>query len=282
MHHTSSAAAQIPQKIHEVVRLLRKEAREHAAEHWGAALGRICRQTGVHVNLREGPRISRGTMDAQMPHGNTLLATALSGCWVIVADSILADRWSIEFNLPDWDLGDDKAVCSETTRPPDPESVGPQPDTVIPPHSGVPAGNPKETGHESIEKPDPAACPRREVTATAPVYNEAYLIREFDRRERDRGPIFAGFIVNDLMGSVGFAPPDAKRILRAMEAQDMVRSERKQSPKNPDRMTTFFTLNREHPKVAKVLGRTGERERRFPIGTIKGEPLSEQIIRERG
>lgn len=269
MHYTSRATAHIPQKVHQVVRLLRKEARQHGAEHWVAAVSRIRQQTDVHVGLSE------------TPHGNMHLSTALQKYSVVVSDSTLK-RWRFQFQLRDWTLPDHAPARPETMRPPDPESVAPQPDTVVASQSGVPGGNPKETGHESIEKADPAGRPRREVTATAPVYNEAYLIREFDRRERDRGPIFAGFIVNDLMGRVGFAPPDAKRILRAMEAQDMVRSERKQNPKNSDRMTTFFTLNREHPKVAEVLGRTGERERRFPIGTIKGEPLSEQIIRERG
>jgi hypothetical protein len=121
----------------------------------------------------------------------------------------------------------------------------------------------------------------RQTAPVSPVFNEAYLIREFDRRERERGPIFAGFIVNDLLPRLGFDTADAKRILRAMEAQDIVRMERKPNPKDPDRSTTFVRLNRDHPHVARVLEGAKGSARKFPVCSIEGEPLSETIIRER-
>jgi len=117
--------------------------------------------------------------------------------------------------------------------------------------------------------------------ASRPVFNEAMIIREFDKRERDRGPIFAGFIVNDLLVRFGFDVTGAKRVLRAMEAQDMVRTERKPNPKSPDRETTFVTLNRQHPQVRRVLEGDSLAERTFPIATNTGTPLSEIILRER-
>jgi len=80
---------------------------------------------------------------------------------------------------------------------------------------------------------------------------------------------------------MGFNASDAKRILRAMEAQNMVRTEQKTNPKQPERTTTFVMLNREHPHVARVLKGVAGIERKFPICSIEGEPLSETIIRER-
>ena len=122
--------------------------------------------------------------------------------------------------------------------------------------------------------------PRAPGMTTPPIYNEALLVREFEKRERERGPIFAGFIVNDLLPRMGFDAADAKRILRAMEAQNMVRTEQKANPNQPGRTTTYVSLNRAHPHVARVLGGAAT-NRTFPIARIDGEPLSERIIRDR-
>jgi len=74
--------------------------------------------------------------------------------------------------------------------------------TVRPPPAdqgaGSVAGN-GGNGQNSAATGQPPPRSKSPSHAVPPVFNEAYLIREFDRRERERGPIFAGFIVNDLL-----------------------------------------------------------------------------------
>jgi hypothetical protein len=165
------------------------------------------------------------------------------------------------------------------------EVVDPEPDPTVRAVTADQArGSVSGNGGNGQKTAAPGQPPPRSKSlspAVPPIFNEAYLIREFDRRERERGPIFAGFIVNDLLPRMGFDTADAKRILRAMEAQNMVHTERKPNPSDPARSTTFVTLNREHPHVGRVLKGAAGIERKFPICSIEGEPLSETIVRER-
>ena len=289
-------AAQIEAKINNVVRLLREEAEAHPKEHWEEPCRRVAETVGVSVTLLQF--MHDWVAQDVHAHGNLHLRNGLRDCYVAV--SHYGDNWRVVFKLWDWTLPndvrrkqtdvEDEAHSTAIAKAPD---TGGSPAADKPPPSPAAAGASRPNAHhDDVETAGSGASPmpsrsrpadRRKSPAAAapPIFNEARLIREFDRRERDRGPIFAGFIVNDLLPRMGFNSADAKRILRAMEAQDMVHTEQKQNPNQPERTTSFVTLNRAHPHVVRILTGVRGDERTFPIGTIDGELLSERIIRER-
>ena len=287
--------ARIQAKVDQVVNLLREEVQAHKAEHWREALGRIMVRTGVVVSLLERHDLWGGV--PRLPNGNNFLGTALSKAYVVVDDP--HERWRLVFKLGTWETAEDAAQAivnrddtAPSTAPEGGNLEGAMPAALVmdseAPCTGGFSCSPLPTSppsKQSVVEPSqsvrPSSPTRTHNGPVPPVYNEAFLIREFDRRERDRGPIYAGFIVNDLLPRMGFDASDGKRILRAMEAQDMVRTEQKPNPKDPQRTTSFVTLNREHPHVARVLCGAAAIQRSFPIGTIEGEPLSQTIIRER-
>ncbi len=278
---------QIVTKIDEVVRLLRQEAREHSDEHWDAPIGRIRARTGLSISLVE-VREALGDRILSSPHGNLTLGNAIHTCFVVVSEShanrsmpMRPGGWRFEFQLGVWSLPEEgleeKADSTSPSAPAVSRTGNGKNKQVSSPLAAIVSGGTRSNDPQG----ESSLGSNRSKSFPFPQVNEAWLVRELDRRERERGPIFAGFIVNDLLPRRGFEPADAKRILSAMEAQNMVHTERKPSPNDPARSTTFVTLNREHPHVAQVLKGAAGIERTFPIGTIKGELLSERIIRER-
>lgn len=150
------------------------------------------------------------------------------------------------------------------------------------------SGKPFEVGRVAGE-----TAPRREIPQGTPTFNEEFFIREFDRRERDRGIVLAAFVVNDLCPRLGFDAAAAKRIVRSLEAQGVIRTEKRPNPKNADRPATAIVLNREHPAVRRVLAEPSSSagsaispapKRKLsdfrPI-RVPGPPVSEDIVRER-
>jgi len=273
----------IQSKVDSVVRLLRAEAKSHGSEAWYPPCQRVSKVADVAVRLVEMD--FNGSPGTEPPHGNTHLETALSDSYVIVEERAVpwrvsgpkeVTRWWFAFKFRDWTLPEDHP--SEDERRAEPPAPSTQAEAALNWASSF--GNGKDARGPDVASQSPAHMKPPGPTLP-PIYNEAYLIQEFDRRERERGPIFAGFIVNDLLPRMGFNTSDAKKILRAMEAQNMVRTEHKPNPKQPDRTTTFVTLNRQHPHVARVLQGASAIHRKFPIGTVIGEALSETIIRER-
>lgn len=114
--------------------------------------------------------------------------------------------------------------------------------------------------------------------ALSVTFNEQFFIREFDRRERERGDIWAGFVVNDLLPGLGFSAFESKRILRQLEAQGVVQTSTRPNPANPEHPATFVRLNRDHPRVRAALQNGVSMRARV---RVTGEPVSETIIRER-
>jgi len=277
--------AEIQIKIDEVVRLLCAEVNAHPHESWPVVCKRVGPSAHVSISIFESlldwNSPDNWVLEPRKPHGNTHFKKAIEEGYVAITS--LSQGWGHLFRLVDWSFTNN-ADHRNGLRQASPISfpvaaINLEGRSQRPSTASSPDHN-DETNDRPEEKLANKTLRRKEYSVT-PVYNETYLIREFDRRERERGPIFAGFIVNDLLPRLGFDSSEAKRILRAMEAQNMVRTERKPNPKDPDRSTTYVSLNREHPHVARVLKGAAGVERTFPIGTIKGELLSERIIRER-
>jgi len=246
----------IPEKLLTVQQALLDELPVHFDEGWESVCWRVSQRTGVGVTLVESIH------GDGRPHGNTRFGRALVNHFIMIHGGV---DWRVIAKIGDLGISGAPTPAQSEGQT---LSVPSRQTTEPAPRKGN--GQPSASGSQGrVSGPVP------------PLFNEAFLIREFDRRERERGPIFAGFIVNDLLPRMGFEATDAKRILRAMEAQDMVRTEQRQNPNNLQYTTSFVTLNRNHPHVSRVLRGAAGIERTFPIGKIEGEPLSETIIRER-
>ena len=268
-------------KIDQVVRLLRAECKKEDEIHWEQPCRRVAEKTGLSVFLVEHVYDFQHWSAELRIHGNMHLNTALAQKCVVVSDT----EWRLVFHLRDWKLPDDGSdrrredlqrksetetdgVSAEDSQACTPGSAG----------ASISQTGTSTVGASPIDQSDDRS--RTRSPSGPPIYNEACLIREFDRCEQERGPIYAGFIVNTLLPGMGFESSKSKQILKAMEAQSMVRTESKPNPKNPERSTTFVTLNRQHPTVRQVLGEN-ESSKAFDPVPIRGEPLSETIKRER-
>jgi hypothetical protein len=224
-----------------------------------------------------------------VPHGNRSIGTALAQGYVEVtdwADWKWEQKWRLVFKLRAWTCTqkpDDS--CSQTivSHPPqegrETDDLGQIEPTAVHASTASAADGGPTAGHVT-ESSGSSDRNGPQGTRRGPEYNEAALIREFDRREKEHGANKAGFIVNDLLPRMGFDNADAKRVLRAMEAQNLVHTERRPNPNNPDRPTSFVTLNRAHPAVKKALGNE-ETGPFFEPVPIRGEPASATLIRER-
>ncbi len=281
--------------IDEVVRALRLEAGEHGTEAWNAVCQRVGAQVGIWVSMSERygfwepPKLleNRNNLHLQprSPHGSTHIRNALSDHFVVVVMSE-PNQWAYWFRIHDWKVGGGANMCDPNPADANAnQAPAPGQDELTPAAARDDDSGSSHQNQPALKSdPSSTAAPAHrssQASAALPEYSNPCLIREFDRREQERGPIFAGFIVKDLLPRMGFDPTEAKRILRAMEAHDIVRTERKRNPKNPERDTTFVTLNREHPQVVRVLTGSNAVQRTFPIASIDGEQLSETIIRER-
>jgi hypothetical protein len=271
-------SARILSTIDEVVRLLEAEVRSHPKEHWKEPCERVGKELSVSVSL---PQTQSGPLRMYPPHGNTCLEQALKGGLLIVTKEYEKHRmegmeWQVMFRFRSWAGRRPEVRAAEGVSPHREHSSADDPPT---PSSDPPEPDRTVAEPRAQRAPDPHFRPSG--TPSAPAYNEAALIRELERREREHGPNHAGFIVNELLVRFGFEVPEAKRILRGMEMRTIVRTEHKPTPKDPSRMATFVVLNREHPHVRRVLEGAAEITRAFPVATNTGEALSELICRER-
>jgi len=107
------------------------------------------------------------------------------------------------------------------------------------------------------------------------------VIRELRTQERRRDFIWAGFVVKDLLPSLGLDERESQVLFDNMRNEGMISLTKKPSPKNPDFSATSVQLNNDHPAVRRVLGGNGEPKKGFQPIPIRGEPLSATIIRER-
>jgi hypothetical protein len=123
----------------------------------------------------------------------------------------------------------------------------------------------------------------RPLAASAPAeVNEEALIREFDRLERKKGPIWAGFIVNDFLPGLGLGRAESKGFLTRLEIRGLVLVIKQPNPKDPSHPTSYIRLNRENAAVKAALSlQAADRSPRFNPIKIAGGPLSDDIIRDR-
>jgi hypothetical protein len=279
--HEVSLHDAIQVKITDVIKLLRAAAAQHPTEEWKSVCHRVGEETGVYVTFVRGLCDWALALPEANPHGNTHISTVLRDWYIRVTD---VERWTIGFWVADW-LRAAEATSTDEPSGRDGEPIDrTESQTSVADRAmvGEPVASPESRDPSTASSASDSSFARAGgVPQSPPLYNEAMLIREFDRRERERGPIFAGFIVNDLLPRFGFGPSDGKRILRGMEMHDIVRTEKKPNPKNPDRPTTFVLLNRAHPTVRLVLEGSSESGTTYPVATVDGEALSELIIRER-
>lgn len=269
--------ARIQAKVDEVVRLLREELQADRKEHWVEPLKRInakSAKTGIRVILTEG--------SSEPPHGNAFLQKALSDSQVTVIDR--REYWELRFRFYAWKTADEIGPAVRATGvDSNTRSVSSEGEQKA--RTPVDPSAPSDASGEGDEPRGLTPRPRSPVVPTSPVYNEAFLIREFDRRQA-KGPIpgfiYTGFIINDLLPGLGFSPIESRRILRQLEAKGIVTTVTKSNPDNPDRRTTFVELNRDHPLVRKILGNgQAALATELPLGRSRGELGSELLIRER-
>lgn len=117
--------------------------------------------------------------------------------------------------------------------------------------------------------------------------NRNALIQELDQAEKWPGFNFVAlkwFRDKWLPRKVlaGYDVADAlDELIREAVADGVVLTSRVDNPKNPQFPVTAIRLDRQHPEVVAALGRQPAAARNFrPIG-IRGEPLSETVLRDR-
>ncbi len=81
----------------------------------------------------------------------------------------------------------------------------------------------------------------------------AQFVRDFDRLERKRGFMWAGYIVRELLPRLGFPPTEAKVVLDRLRSDGILTVSKVENPRNPDFPATAVHLNREHPQVQEAL-----------------------------
>lgn len=113
------------------------------------------------------------------------------------------------------------------------------------------------------------------------------LIRELDQAENWPGFNFVAlkWFRDKWLPRKGFEGYDVADalddLIREAVADGVVLVSRVDNPKNPQFPVTAIRLDRRHPEVAAALGRPPAAARNFrPIG-IRGEPLSETVLRDR-
>jgi hypothetical protein len=107
------------------------------------------------------------------------------------------------------------------------------------------------------------------------------FIREFDRLERYNDFMWIGFVLKTLLPQIGLSELEARDFFRQLESDGIVVTSKEPNPRRPEFPTTRVRLNREHPAVRQALASGAPPQRRFPLGRVTGELLSETIIRER-
>ena len=84
----------------------------------------------------------------------------------------------------------------------------------------------------------------------------AHFVRDFDRLERKRGFMWAGYIVRELLPRLGYPLAEAKVVLDRLRADGILTVAKVENPRNPEFPATAVHLNREHPQVLEALEST--------------------------
>ncbi len=116
------------------------------------------------------------------------------------------------------------------------------------PGTSAPAGTP--SGGPPMFVPDGAGG------WSAP--QQAAFIQEFDRLERRRGFMWAGYVVKEMLPRLGYGVDQAKRALDELLAQQILKIEKVANPRNPEFPATSVRLNRDNPLVQAALARHGD------------------------
>ncbi|HNQ23309.1 MAG TPA: hypothetical protein PKK06_09475 [Phycisphaerae bacterium] len=107
------------------------------------------------------------------------------------------------------------------------------------------------------------------------------MIGELARHESARGFVWIKYLVEALLPDLGFRGAEAQTTLDRMKDSQVIILAKVPNPKRPEFPVTEVRLNRSHPLVEQVLAQGKAPTARFPLGTVRGEPLSHTILRER-
>ncbi|HTF90450.1 MAG TPA: hypothetical protein VK843_18685 [Planctomycetota bacterium] len=110
------------------------------------------------------------------------------------------------------------------------------------------------------------------------------LILELDAAERVPGKRFIAwkwFVDSYLPGRIWkYSREETQETLQRLVAGGWLQTNKVENPKNPAFPTATLSISREHPEVRRLLELGGAAARFMPM-EIRGEPLSESIIRDR-
>jgi hypothetical protein len=80
-----------------------------------------------------------------------------------------------------------------------------------------------------------------------------WFIREFDRLEQTHDFMWAGYIVKEMLPSIGIQTAEAREFLDELQSQGIVTVKKIPNPRNPEHPASAVHLEREHETVSQVL-----------------------------
>lgn len=107
------------------------------------------------------------------------------------------------------------------------------------------------------------------------------LIGALDTQQRQRGFIWAGYVVKTLLPSMGVDAHEAQVLLERLVQEEIVEIERIPNPNNQNFKTSSVTLRHDNDIVRAVLGQNGGTKKTFQPVPVRGEPASATLVRER-
>jgi len=143
---------------------------------------------------------------------------------------------------------------------------------------------PGDSDHGNGPEDDfPSAPPSRGAVEGAEMQDDprfVRFIRELDKLERARRFVWIGYLAKEKLPELGFSNDEVNDVLDRAVADGIITLGKVPNPKNPDFPATRVELERSHPQVASILrNRNGRAAYRRP--KVRGEPVSETLIRER-
>lgn len=81
-----------------------------------------------------------------------------------------------------------------------------------------------------------------------------WFVREFARLEQTHDFMWAGYIVKEMLPSIGIQTAEAREFLDELQAQGIVTVRKIPNPRNPDHPASAVHLEREHEVVQQTLG----------------------------
>jgi len=237
-------------------------------EYISAALTRLVSTHGK-LSVREVEALLCAMLDAQAVHltasPNASLDEAVQkplGCEIRVRCDVVADPF------PRTETAPGEPALGRAAAAEDP--------------AGVPAtarGGPSDSA--CLEESSSWAETARPGSESSEELMLERIVLALDAQERKREFVWMGYVVRELLPGLGFSERETQVLLQRLKDEGVITTVKRPNPKNPDFPATGVGLNREHPLVNRVLNRVKSAPRRFPLGRIRGELLSETIIRER-